>query len=198
MLSLYRPGSGWIYRASAGAKLGAIMAVVLGVSFLPSNLWTLGVMVALPCLCYTLSGLGWRELGHQLFVLRWVTVIALAVQLLFVPFDLAITNTCRVVTAILIANVLVLTTRLETLLDSAERGLRPVARLGVSPERVALALALAITTIPVLTRISRDVREAQRARGLGASLTRFTVPFLVGALKHADELGEALTARGIE
>ena len=100
--------------------------------------------------------------------------------------------------AFLIANVLVLTTRLETLLDSAERGLRPVARLGVSPERVALALALAITTIPVLTRISRDVREAQRARGLGASLTRFTVPFLVGALKHADELGEALTARGIE
>jgi len=198
MLSLHRPGSGWIYRAPAGAKLGAIMAVVLGVSFLPSNLWTLGVMVALPCLCYTFGGLGWRELGHQLFVLRWVTVIALAVQLLCVPFDLAITNTCRVVTAILIANVLVLTTRLETLLDSAERGLRPVARFGVSPERVALALALAITTIPVLTRISRDVREAQRARGLGASLTRFTVPFLVGALKHADELGEALTARGIE
>ena len=198
MLSLYRPGSGWIYRAPAGAKLVAIIGLVLGMSFLPSNWWTLGVIVVLLCLCYTLSGLGWRELGHQLFVLRWVIAVALVVQVVFVPIDSAITNTCRVVTAILIANVLVLTTRLETLLDSVERGLRPLGRLGVSPERAAIALALAITTIPVLTRISRNVRETQRARGLRTSLTRFTVPFLVGALKHADELGEALTARGIE
>jgi biotin transport system permease protein len=198
MLSLYRPGDGWIYRLPAGAKLVGIMALVLGVSALPSNLWMLGVMLALPCLCYTLTGLGWRGLGRQLVALRWVITIALVVQVLFVPFDLAITNTGRVVTAILIANILVLTTRIESLLDATERGLRPLTRFGVKPERVALALALAITTIPVLTLIAHNVREAQRARGVRTSLTRFTVPFLVGALKHADELGEALIARGIE
>ena len=99
---------------------------------------------------------------------------------------------------LLIATILVLTTRMETLLDSTERALRPLARLGVNPEQVALALALAITTIPVLTLIAHGVREAQRARGLRPSLIGFTVAFLVGALKHADELGESLTARGIE
>jgi biotin transport system permease protein len=198
MLSLYRAGNGWIYRVPVGAKLVGIMAIVLSVSFLPAGVLMLGVSMALPCLCYPVSGLGWRELGRQLVALRWVITIALVVQVLFVPFDLAITNSCRVVTAILIADILVLTTRVESLLDATERGLRPLARLGVKPERVALALALAITTIPVLTLIARTVREAQRARGVRTSLTRFTVPFLVGALKHADELGEALAARGIE
>jgi len=58
-------------------------------------------------------------------------------------------------------------------------------------------LAVAINTVPVLARLATSVREAQRARGAGSNLVTFVVPFLVVSLKHADELGEALTARGV-
>jgi biotin transport system permease protein len=197
MLSLYRSGNSWVHRAPAGPKAAVIMFLVLAVSLLPSSPWTLGVTVALPCVCYPISRLGWRELGHQLVALRWVIAVTLVVQVLFLPFDLAVTTTSRITAAILIANTLVLTTRVTALLDAVERGLRPLARVGVNSERVALILAVGITTIPMLGRLAAGVREAQRARGVRISFVGFAIPFLVGALKHADELGEALTARGI-
>ena len=56
---------------------------------------------------------------------------------------------------------------------------------------------MTISTIPVLARLASDVREAQRARGGGRQPAHFVVPFLVVALKHADELGDALAARGV-
>jgi biotin transport system permease protein len=198
MLSLYRPGTGWLHRAPAGPKALIIMLLVLVVSLLPSNWSTVGIAVALPFVCYAVSGLGWLEFFRQVVALRWVITIALVVQVIFLPFDAAIANTSRILAAILIANLVVLTTRLAALLDAVERGLRPLRRLGVDPERVALVLALGITTIPMLGLLASGVREAQRARGVRTSFIGFTIPFLVVALKHADELGEALTARGIE
>lgn len=197
MLTLYRPGTSWVHRVPAGPKAAVILILVLTVSLLPSSLWTVGVTTVLTCLCYTLTRLGWRELGRQLIVLRWMVAITLVVQVVFLPFDLAIANISRVLAAILIANVLVLTTRVTALLDALERGLRPMARLGVNSERIALVLAIGITTVPVLGRLAAGVRESQRARGVRTSLIGFAIPFLVGSLKHADELGEALTARGI-
>jgi biotin transport system permease protein len=85
----------------------------------------------------------------------------------------------------------------SALLDTVERGLRPLTRFGVDPQRVALLLTVTLSTIPVLARLAGEVRDAQRARGARASLRFFVVPFLVVALKHADELGDALTARGV-
>jgi biotin transport system permease protein len=98
---------------------------------------------------------------------------------------------------IVVAGLLALTTRVTALLDAFERGLAPLERLHVDPRRVALLLAVTLNTLPVLARAAAQVREAQRARGVRPSLRRFAVPFLVLALKHADELGDTLTARGI-
>ena len=47
-----------------------------------------------------------------------------------------------------------------------------------------------------LSTIAADVREAAKARDAQRSVTAFAVPFLVRTLRHADELGEALAARG--
>jgi biotin transport system permease protein len=62
---------------------------------------------------------------------------------------------------------------------------------------MALTLTVTLTTIPVLAAVAQQVREAQRARGARAGLRSFAIPFLVMSLKHADELGDALTARGV-
>jgi biotin transport system permease protein len=109
----------------------------------------------------------------------------------------AAVNTTRVAAVIVIAGLLALTTRVTALLDAFERGLAPLERLHVDQRRVALLLALTLNTLPVLARAAAQVREAQRARGVRPSLGRFAVPFLVLALKHADELGDTLTARGV-
>ncbi|MEO7017450.1 MAG: energy-coupling factor transporter transmembrane component T [Leifsonia sp.] len=197
MLTLYRPGTGWLHRASAGPKAAGLLMIVLAVSFLPSLYWAAGVAAGVAAAGFLVAGLGWRELGRQTLAVRWVIVITLAGQLLFLTTEAAVANTSRVVAAILLASLLVLTTRVSDLLDAFERGLRPFERIGIDPARIALVLAVAVNTIPVLARIAAGVREAQRARGARVSLRGFVVPFLVVSLKHADDLGDALTARGV-
>lgn len=197
MLTLYRPGTGLLHRAPAGPKSIGLLLVVLAVSLLPSTLVAAAAVAAVTVAAYVMAGLGLLELGRQVVAARWVVVITLAGQLFVLGTQPAVANTSRVLAAILLAGLLVRTTRVADLLDAFERGLRPLARLGLDPQRSALVLAVAVTTVPVLGRLAAGVREAQRARGAPPSLTVFVVPFLVVALKHADELGDALTARGV-
>jgi biotin transport system permease protein len=197
VLTLYRPGTGWVHRAPAGPKALVLLVIVLALSFLPSSYAAAIASGVAVLLGYLVTGIGLRELARQILSVRWVIVITFGAQLIFLETEPAVANTSRVLAALLIAGLLVLTTRIADLLDALERALRPFARVGVDAERVALILAVAITTVPVLVRIGAGVREAQKVRGAGASLTSFVIPFLVMSLKHADELGEALTARGV-
>ncbi|GAA1440416.1 energy-coupling factor transporter transmembrane component T family protein [Leifsonia poae] len=197
MLTLYRPGTGWLHRAPAGPKAAVLLVLVVAVTLLPSTLAAASVAALVTTASYLIGGLGWRVLGRQVVSVRWVIVITLGAQLVFLTPEVAVANSTRVLAAILIAGLLVLTTRVADLLDAVERGLRPFERIGVDAERVALVLAVSITTIPVLVRLAAGVREAQKARGVRVGVAGFVIPFLVVSLKHADELGEALTARGV-
>jgi biotin transport system permease protein len=197
VLTLYRYGTGWIYRAQAGPKALIVLVLVLVVSLLPSDYPSAAIAGGVTVTGYLVTRLGTVELGRQLRAIRWVIVVTFGMQVLFLPFEAAVANTSRVVAAIMIASILVLTTRVADLLDALERGLRPFGRLGIDSARVALVLAVAITTVPVLTRIAVGVREAQRARGARPGVRSFVIPFLVVSLKHADDLGDALTARGV-
>jgi biotin transport system permease protein len=202
MLSLYRPGEGLLHRIPAGPKLVLLLVLVLAVSLLPSHWWAAAVAAGVVVLVYACAGLrdgmlGMRELARQTLALRWLIVVTLALQLVFLGPEAAVANTTRVTAAVLLAGLLSLTTRVTDLLDAVERGLRPLDRLRFDAERAAVLLTVTITTVPVLARLAGDVREAQRARGVRPGVRFFAVPFLILSLKHADQLGEALSARGV-
>jgi biotin transport system permease protein len=91
-----------------------------------------------------------------------------------------------------------LTTRTTDLVDTVVRAVRPLRRVGVEPERVGLLLALAIRSVPVVAAIAGEVRDAQRARGLSTDPRAYAVPLIIRSLRHADALGEALVARGVD
>ena len=55
-----------------------------------------------------------------------------------------------------------------------------------------------IRAVPQVIDLGRRVREAQHARGLAASPRAFAVPLIVGALRRADAMGDALAARGLD
>lgn len=199
MLTLYRPGTSIWHRLPAGRKTILLTALVLGVSLLPTDWgWWAAAMAAAVCLaCHAAPGIGMGPLAAHLYAVRLILVFTLVSQLLFAGGLGAVVNTTRVAAIIAIASLLALTTRTTDLLDVIERALTPLARLRVDPQRVALLLAVSLNTLPVLARAAAEVREAQRARGARAGLRLFAVPFLIVALKHADALGDALTARGV-
>jgi len=99
---------------------------------------------------------------------------------------------------VLLAASVTLTTRTSELVDALVGACRPLRALRVDPERVGLMVALGIRCVPVVIGLAEEVRDAQRARGLVASPRAFAVPLIVRSLRHADTLGEALVARGLD
>jgi biotin transport system permease protein len=195
---LYRPGHSPLHRLPAGPKLVLVMALALAVSLAPANPWLLTAAAVVVAGCYLLAGLRGGEIGRQVYRLRWVMLVMLLTQVLFLPRLTVAANIVRVIAVILLANLVTLTTRTERLIDAIERALSPLRRLGVNPGRVALLLSMTITTIPVIAGFAAQIREAQRARGVPVSPFAFVVPLLVMALKHSDDLADALTARGVD
>ncbi|WP_129787242.1 energy-coupling factor transporter transmembrane component T family protein [Promicromonospora panici] len=197
MVTLYRPGDSPWHRLRPGPKMALLLLIVLGVCLLPVTWWAAGVMTGVCLVCYAVPDVGMRELGRQLFTARWILGVTLAGQLIFLGPESAAANTVRVAVACALAALLALTTPATELLETIERAMAPLAWLRIDPRRAALTLSVTLSTLPVLATLARDVREAQRARGGGRSLRHFAMPFLVMALKHADELGDALAARGV-
>ncbi|PKQ26022.1 MAG: cobalt ABC transporter permease [Actinobacteria bacterium HGW-Actinobacteria-4] len=197
MLTLYRPGDGPWHRLTAGRKSAVLGLIVLGVSVVPASWWGAALTAGVCLACYAVRGAGMGALVRQGIAIRWILAVTLAGQLLFLGAETGVANTVRICAAVVISGLLALTTPVSELLEALERGLSPLARLRVDPQRAALTIAVTLSTLPVLVRLEREVREAQNARGGGRSLRLFAIPFLVVSLKHADALGDALTARGV-
>ena len=198
MIGLYHPGTSLLHRTPAGVKVLVFAALTLAIALAAGGVWTLPAAGSLIIALYLLAGLGIRPLLLQLCAARWIVLVMLVTQVIFLPVLVALTNTGRVLIVIVLAALITLTTRIPALLDATERALAPFRRFGVNPAAIGLLLALTITAIPVIGGFATDIREAQRARGAPARLQTFVVPLLVMSLKHSDELADALTARGIE
>ncbi|CAN5120076.1 energy-coupling factor transporter transmembrane protein EcfT [soil metagenome] len=198
MISLYRPGTSLVHRMPAGVKILVFAVLALATSLLAGVFWTLPAAVVATITAYLLAGFSPRVIVGQILAVRWIVVVMLVTQLIFLPAAVAATNTGRVLTVIVLAALITLTTRVPDLLDATERALGPLKRFGVNPAAIGLLLALTITAIPVITGFAGVIREAQRARGMPVRLGTFVVPLLVMSLKHSDDLADALTARGVE
>lgn len=196
MISLYRAGASPLHRLPAGAKLAGMAVLALGISLWPHTPVTAAVSLALVFALFAAGAFGPREWARQVWALRWIAAFMIVTQLIFLGPVPAFTNTVRVASVVLLAALLTLTTRTDDLLATVERALRPLARIGVDPWRAAFTLALTVALVPVVADFARRIRDAQRARGVRLGY-RAVLPLLVMSLRHADDVADALSARGI-
>lgn len=102
----------------------------------------------------------------------------------------------RMLAAVALANLVTMTTRLDEMITIVERLAAPLARLGLAPRRLAVAIALVVRFTPVLLIRMRALAEAWRARSPRRANWRLVLPSLLVALDDADHVAEALRARG--
>lgn len=197
MIGLYRPGDSLLHRAPTGAKLLllALGAVGLALARSPLAVVVAGVLLVA---AYALAGCPPSEPLRQAWPLRWVVLVLLPFQWWTAGWRTAVVVVGTMLVLVSAAGLVTLTTRTSALLDLFERCLAPFRRLGVDPGRMSLLLALTIRAVPVLVTTLADVRDARRARGLERSPRALLVPVVVRTLRHADRLGEALVARGVD
>lgn len=196
MIALYRPGNSVLHRAPAGLKLAVLAVGALALSLYPHDAVSVAVSLALVLALYAVSGLPFRTPFLEIWRLRWIILVLTTALVIFVSPLAAWISTGRVVAVLLLAILLTLTTRMSDLLAALHRLLQPFRRFGLDPDAAALTISLTITTIPVIAGFAERVREAERARDVRLGV-RTVVPLLVLALRHADDVGDALAARGI-
>lgn len=196
MISLYLPGRSLVHRAPPALKLAVLTAVALTLSFAPASWWTVAVCLAAPALAFLLAGIGPGTVWQDLRQLLPLLVILAVGQLIFLDLLSAATNTARVLSIILLAQCITRTTPMTAMVETAERFLAPLRRFGVRPERIGLAMGLVLTAIGQLSSFVSEVRDAQRSRGVRLPPWSWVVPVLVLALRYADDVGDALEARG--
>lgn len=196
MISLHIPGDGPLHRLPAGAKLAALAVSALALSLL--RLTAPGVLAALivACALYPVAGLPWSSLASAWWRLRWLIAVLAGALWVFVSAGEAMVSTGRVVALLLLAELVTRTTRMGDLMEALRRALGPLRRFGIDPEAVAMTLSLTIAMIPVIAAFAGQVREAQLARGVRLG-PRAALPLLVMTMRHADDVGDALVARGL-
>jgi biotin transport system permease protein len=196
-LGLYVPGRSPLHRLPAAAKLSALVAAGIGSVFL-HDVWQVVVALGVTVVLYGVGGLPVTVMARQLRPLLWVGAATAVLQVLVAGWQRAVVVVGLLAVLVLLAALVTLTTRTGDLVDAVVGACRPLRILRVDPERVGLSIALGIRSVAVVVGLAEQVRDAQLARGLGASPRAFAVPLLVRALRHADALGEALAARGLD
>lgn len=197
MIGLYRPGTSLLHRLPAGVKLAGLLLVGVASPFVRTPSVTIMALVVV-LLGYAVARMPLRVLLQMARPLLLVLVPLAIFQTVVTGWERAVVIVGVILALVLLANLVTLTTRTSDLIDVVVRVCGPMRRIGVNPERVGLMLQLAIRAVPLVIDLGRRVREAQHARGLTASPRAFAVPLIVGALRRADDLGDALAARGLD
>lgn len=146
----------------------------------------------------------------NLFVVRTGTpVVALGpLSITDQGVTIAVLYTCRFMLVIILGTVFLTTTTPTAMTDAFAALIKPLNRLGVHAQEIALVMSLALRFIPTLTDETRAIIDAQSARGgsietgsLGQrikAMSAIIVPTFAGTLRHADNLSLALDARCYE
>lgn len=114
----------------------------------------------------------------------------------------------NVVLILLWVNILLSTTTPLKLMNAVSFYLSPLKLLKIPTDTLTLIISVSIQFIPILFEEAQSIKKAQTARGAefesknifkkAGAVVPLVVPIFVSAFKRADELSQALEARGYE
>jgi biotin transport system permease protein len=180
----------------AGRKLAALCLVSTILFFFDDP------KVQLAALCVTLGlyaapGVVFLRAGLRSLRLILPFVVVLVVWHIFTD-DLrtGATITLRMITLLALANLLTMTTKLSDLSELVRTLTAPLRNLGLPVHFLELAMPLAIRFTPVLLAKATTIAEASRARTSRRRGAHLILPLMLQALDDAEQVSEALRARG--
>ncbi|MGL4320588.1 MAG: energy-coupling factor transporter transmembrane component T family protein [Paracoccaceae bacterium] len=195
MLTLTSPVDTPFHHWPAGLKLALLCGFTVWL-FAASGVWLLAASLAIVALCYVTGG--WHFVRHGLRLLRplWLFLLVIALWHGWTgDWQGGTVVALRLITALAAANLVTMTTGLAPMIRVVEWLTQPLSPI-LPPRRLALAFALVIRFVPVLSRHAETITEAWRARSPKRPRWRILPPLALSAIDEADRVAEALRARG--
>lgn len=193
----YLPGDSVLHRAAPGVKVALLAAFTIVLVALSSP-FVVASGAALVVLGYVVARVAPRVALAQLKPLRWIVALLFAYQAWANGWAAAFVICGNLVVAVAAASLLTLTTRIDDLRAAVVRWLTRLPLPDGVAERAGLMLALVIRSIPVVASLAEQGREARVARGLERSPRALVTPLVVRTIRHAERVGDALAARGVD
>lgn len=139
--------------------------------------------------------------GTPLFSIGWFSIYSDAVyQTLYIVV--------RLMLMIIITTVLTATTKPLDLTLGIEKLLKPFEKIGVPAHIIAMMISIALRFIPTLIEETQRIMNAQASRGVDLengsikekimAILSLIVPLFVSAFDRADQLANAMEARGYD
>lgn len=222
ILGQYVPGDSFIHRLDPRTKLLASMWFIVLI-FMASNWWTYLLLVALVLAAAKVSNIPFSYYINGLKPLALLIFITVFFQLIFsqgetVLFEVgwftltfegvinAVLIMLRFVLIVSMSTILTLTTTPLEIADGIEALLRPLKRLKVPVQEIALILSIALRFVPTLMQETEKIMNAQKARGVSfdegnliarmKKIVPLLIPLFISSIERADQLAVAMTARG--
>lgn len=196
MLSFESPVPTLWHRIPVGWKLaGVVFSTVF--LFVLDSLWVQSIALITCGILYVIGGREFFMAGvlrlrfiwpFLLVILIWHTLSNTAMQ----GFVISL----RLIAILGISNLMTMTSRLSDLLGLIHRGLMPLRRLGANTRPIEIAVALVVRFTPVFIDKGRALGDAWRMRSCKKSGWRIVFPLSLAAIDDAEQVADALKARG--
>jgi biotin transport system permease protein len=196
MISLTSPIETKAHSWSAGLKL-ALLCLSTFLLFIIDDLIIAGAVLGGVITLYVLPGTKFMRYGLlQLRILWPFILIVLVWHAWIIELSQGALIVFRMVSAVALANLVTMTTKLSDMVDVVHFLVSPLRRFGLNPRALELAIALVVRMTPVLLQKGQGLTMAWRARSTKRSGWKIILPFTLIALDDADHVAEALRARG--
>ena len=196
MISLTSPVETRAHRWPAGFKLAGLCVVTM-VLFASDALWFHVTALALTGMLYALPGRLFLRAGAARLWVLWPFVVLIALwHVMLGDVAAGIVIALRMITAVALANLVTMTTRLADMIGVVDWLTTPLRRCGFDTRGISLAIAMVVRFTPVLAQKGQSLAQAWRARSNRRVGWRIVAPFAVLAIDEAEHVAEALRARG--
>lgn len=212
----------WVHQLDPRAKITAMLAYVILIILAGSwpamsclIVFSLAIMLLtrIPLKIYWKATKPLRILMIFIFILQCITfkegveLLSIGGWSLYLGGVLqGLLSVTRMALLVSFTALLTFTTSAGQLNQGLESMLSPFRRLGFSPERLTLMISIALRFIPSILEETQQILKAQASRGAdlrelpwkekGKMLVSLLVPVTVGAFRRAEDLVQAMEARG--
>lgn len=220
-LGQYMPGESPIHRLDPRTKLCSAMVLMIGLMWV-KNLPVFPLILMAMAGIVRLSCLPPHMIWNNVRAFRWLLLITFTAHACFTPGQSLVAAgytlpwltqegltqglifTLRLITIMLIAAVLMLTTAPLDVSDGLESLLKPFQRFGLPAHELAMMMVIALRFIPTLVEEADRLQKAQMARGADFTgnpirrarrMTALLIPLMLSAFRRAEDLAVAMEAR---
>lgn len=221
-LGQYLPGNSYVHRLNPRLKILALL-LLLVLLFSLNSFTGLFSLLAMALLLLFSARIPFRYFLKGLRPILYIVIFALIIYLFFTKGGVVLFRIgsvtiesegvregffviTRLITLIIFSLLVTLTTTPLSLTHGMSFFMKPLSKIGLPTDEVAMIMAIALRFIPTLMEESQRLMRAQVSRGAdfetgsifrrAQNLVPLIVPLFVSAFRRADDLALAMEARG--